>query len=103
MYEENVREVVHVVVVFDLPARGQEWATARGRTPRQRTRSERGVPPLRGASSFCVDTHLTERPVVPQRLRPRPVQASDPPVVTSGCYSLRNEFNRRAPRPVDPI
>ena len=30
------------------------------------------MPPLRGASSVCVDTHLTERPVVPQRLRPRP-------------------------------
>ena len=30
------------------------------------------MPPLRGASSFCVDTTLTRRPVVPQRLRPRP-------------------------------
>ena len=28
--------------------------------------------PLRGASSFCVDTTLAERPVVPQRLGPRP-------------------------------
>ena len=60
-------------VGFDLLARGQERATARGRTPRQRTGSERVVPPLRGASrSFCVDTILAERPVVPQRLRPKP-------------------------------
>ena len=57
---------------FNLLARGQECATARGRAPRQRTRSERRVPPLRGASSFCVDTILAERPVVPQRLRPKP-------------------------------
>ena len=30
------------------------------------------MPPLRGASSFCVDAPLAERPVVPQTLRPRP-------------------------------
>ena len=30
------------------------------------------VPPLRGASSFCVDIILAKRPAVPQRLRPKP-------------------------------
>ena len=36
------------------------------------------MPPLRGASSFCVDTRLTKRPVVPQRLRPRPSSLKGP-------------------------
>ena len=67
-----------LIVVFDLLARGQERATARGRTPRQRTGSERVVPPLRGASSFCVDTILAKRPVVPQRLRPKPSSLEGP-------------------------
>ena len=70
--EGGGQQLVSVLVVFDLLARGQECATARGRTPRQRTGSERVVTPLRGASSFCVCTILAKRPVVPQRLRPKP-------------------------------
>ena len=51
-----------LLVVFDLLAWGRERALGVGSLDNERGVNEGWVPPLRGASSFCVDTLLTYDP-----------------------------------------